>query len=499
MSTEYTKTNWQDGDIITADKMNNIENGVKGIEGELSTVKDGLGISSASISASASGNQYLTYAIEAGKKYTFKVESSLNCSIATVNASNQTIESVGTLMNGNSLVFTATQDAPKVLFYFRASGTGSVTSENAIDAIEGQIAELNDDLIKAVGHISASVTASGSGNNYVTYAIKAGETYKFTVSSTANCSLATVSESNQTIENVGALMNGSLQFTATQDAPKVLFYFRASGTGSVSTINELDGIIELANTKYAKEWMGKTWANYGDSISWLYDWHSYVNNLLGFSGFIRNGKPGAPISWTNTTFGIDANGIYTTSTPVKTVHDSMCSYERISETLDNTLPLIFVMGGTNDFLSNVPLGDLTFNSTDTTDGVWHTANAVGDYNISTFKGAMASMLMKLQYYAPNALIVFGTLLNGIGATTGENQYTEQVNTVNLKPSDYAKAEKEVCEVFGVPYVDVFANCGINITNRAAYISDTVHPNTAGMKLLARCVAKGLMTEFLRLT
>ena len=42
MSTEYTKTNWQDGDIITADKMNNIENGVKGIEGELSTVKDGL-------------------------------------------------------------------------------------------------------------------------------------------------------------------------------------------------------------------------------------------------------------------------------------------------------------------------------------------------------------------------------------------------------------------------------------------------------------------------
>ena len=42
MSTEYTKTNWQDGDIITADKMNNIENGVKGIEGDVATVKDGL-------------------------------------------------------------------------------------------------------------------------------------------------------------------------------------------------------------------------------------------------------------------------------------------------------------------------------------------------------------------------------------------------------------------------------------------------------------------------
>ena len=31
MSIEYAKTTWQDGDIITADKMNNIENGVEGI------------------------------------------------------------------------------------------------------------------------------------------------------------------------------------------------------------------------------------------------------------------------------------------------------------------------------------------------------------------------------------------------------------------------------------------------------------------------------------
>lgn len=40
MSTEYTKTNWQDGDIITADKMNNIENGIKGIEEATTHVKD---------------------------------------------------------------------------------------------------------------------------------------------------------------------------------------------------------------------------------------------------------------------------------------------------------------------------------------------------------------------------------------------------------------------------------------------------------------------------
>ena len=43
MSTEYTKTNWQDGDIITADKMNNIENGIKGIEEATTHVKDDFG------------------------------------------------------------------------------------------------------------------------------------------------------------------------------------------------------------------------------------------------------------------------------------------------------------------------------------------------------------------------------------------------------------------------------------------------------------------------
>lgn len=40
MSVEYVKTNWQDGDIITADKMNNIENGINEIVGESSSLKD---------------------------------------------------------------------------------------------------------------------------------------------------------------------------------------------------------------------------------------------------------------------------------------------------------------------------------------------------------------------------------------------------------------------------------------------------------------------------
>lgn len=42
MSTEYIKTSWQDGDIITADKMNNIENGIKDVEDTTTSLKEDL-------------------------------------------------------------------------------------------------------------------------------------------------------------------------------------------------------------------------------------------------------------------------------------------------------------------------------------------------------------------------------------------------------------------------------------------------------------------------
>jgi lysophospholipase L1-like esterase len=234
-----------------------------------------------------------------------------------------------------------------------------------------------------------------------------------------------------------------------------------------------------------------TWSNYGDSISWAYNWHTIVNNEIGFTEFIRNGKPGAKVTWSTNMFYIDANGIYdSVATSGTQVHEAFCAYDRISNTIDNTLPLIFCMGGTNDFLSNIPLGDTTFNSSNVMDVSWNAVNPVGDYNITTFKGSIASTIMKIQHHAPNALIIFGTLFNGIGATTGVNQYQEETNTLGLKPSDYAKAWKEVCEQFGVPCIDVFGKCGVNIANRATYISDTVHPNSEGDKMLARVVIDG---------
>lgn len=349
-------------------------------------------------------------------------------------------------------------------------------------------------------------TADSTGNYYKEYLINNGDTYIFTVDSIYNCSIATCLNDKTVVENVGNVMNGnSIVFKATKNAEMVLFYFRANGTAKINKKNfiqktdeKISQLSENENKFITKQWRNKLWSSYGDSISWLYGWQTIVNNILGFSDYVRNGKPGSTIAWSSNTFHINEQGIYDESCNGDTVHDGFCSYDRISKCIDNTLPLIFVMGGTNDYLSSVPIGNTSFNTNNDTDSNWNAINPVGDYDIETLKGAMASMFMKLQYHAPNALIVFGTLLNGIGNESGVNQYSETINSIGLTPSDYARAQIEVCREFGIPCIDVFGNCGINATNRATYISDTVHPNAEGMKLLARCVASGLSIELNRI-
>lgn len=116
----------------------------------------------------------------------------------------------------------------------------------------------------------------------------------------------------------------------------------------------------------------KTWASYGDSISWLYGWQNTVNSLLGFSSYVRNGKPGSTVVWNNNTFHIDSNGIYDASGSGETVHDGFCSWDRISKCLKNDTDLIFVMGGTNDCLSGISIGDTTFDPSSAVDSAWKT-------------------------------------------------------------------------------------------------------------------------------
>ena len=57
--------------------------------------------------------------------------------------------------------------------------------------------------------------------------------------------------------------------------------------------------------------------------------------------------------------------------------------------------------------------------------------------------------------------------------------------------DYVDAIKDVCELYGVPVIDTFSKSGLNPMITAiysAYITDGLHPNEAGHRLIADRIA-----------
>lgn len=265
------------------------------------------------------------------------------------------------------------------------------------------------------------------------------------------------------------------------------------------------------------EWLGKTWAAFGDSITAISNgdslnvgWAKYVNDKLLFSEFHGRGIGGSSFAWKtgggtvafiNSTTGNynsrDPDGHnkddYTGAIPAGCVatRSSFCSWDRIIHmfpaSIKDTIDLIFVMGGTNDTVDNT---DAAFVSNDTTDPEWAASTYYttygGDYNIGTFKGGIASTIMKLNAWMPQALIVVGTPLSGYGPIG-------QISTsVNLPEYNKSKDILEMAKRCSCPCIDVFATDGIMPFNRNLYITDNVHPyNAAGQKMLARAVIAGL--------
>lgn len=262
-------------------------------------------------------------------------------------------------------------------------------------------------------------------------------------------------------------------------------------------------------------WENKIWAVYGDSIGAISNgnglnlgWTKYVNNHHHFSNFYGRsiggqryvwGNNGGSVSFVNSDGSFDSRNDsynldnYTGSIPNGCVacRGSFCSWSRITSmfpaAIKDTIDMVFILGGTNDNLDD---NDIEFITENTTDTEWaaseYYSKVGGDYNINTIRGAIASTVMKFQFWMPNALIIIGTNLSGRGDGTS-------IST-NLEISEYDKSiiEKEMASRMSCPCIDVFATSGISPWNRNLYMADAVHPYLdAGEMMLGRTVASGL--------
>jgi hypothetical protein len=260
---------------------------------------------------------------------------------------------------------------------------------------------------------------------------------------------------------------------------------------------------------------GSILGTYGDSIvaigntNGVGSWQDYVVKDYGFANHYGRGVGGSCFTWNGTpTWFANSDGSYADRPPNAqpantTVHKGyFSSWDRIKTmfpaSIKDTINVMYIMGGTND--NGYPIGDTVFDSSNVTDPEWSAETTyrefTGDYNLSTFKGAIASTIMKFQAWMPNAIIVLGTQLSGQTNVAGGDRTSQITNALGLKASDYAQALKEVAFEFSTPYVDVFGTTGINQLNSKLFIKDGTHPydidgTNKGNRTLARAVIGGL--------
>lgn len=260
-------------------------------------------------------------------------------------------------------------------------------------------------------------------------------------------------------------------------------------------------------------WNKKNWISYGDSISAINNgnglnlgWSAYVNSHYGFSNFYGRGVGGQSFIWNENTFYANDDGTYAgrkgqnglTSAPEGTTEHKgcFCSWDRIKtmipDNIKNTIDLVFIMGGTNDiglFTDRIKWETPNFSAENVTDTDWVNATEynAGDYDITTFSGAICSAIMKMQVRCPNAVIVIGTPLAKWNTTT---KNAHSVNGVTME--DVADVMIKTARYMSTPVIDVNGTCGINGFNYSTYITDGTHPYcVAGHKMLARTINGGL--------
>ena len=157
---------------------------------------------------------------------------------------------------------------------------------------------------------------------------------------------------------------------------------------------------------------------------------------------------------------------------------AICSETRIGHLDDNGSPdIILVNAGTNDIGHEVAVG--TFNTESPAN---YTQAQISALDCSTFANAYRAMMIRLQYYYPDSIIV--VLLPNYTST----YYTPD------KADAYNEVIKEVCDYFGVFWIDARTS-GVTIFNRAKYLPDGIHYNSAGMEMLYQNIKNAFEAHF----
>lgn len=268
-----------------------------------------------------------------------------------------------------------------------------------------------------------------------------------------------------------------------------------------------DELVMKGDSILVNPWIGKNCVTYGDSITAQgnvdgYGYQHFMKQEIEFANMYNRGVGGQTYVWNTSTFYANADGSYNSrddlhSPPSGTTehNGSFCSWDRITtmipKSVRESIDLIIVMGGTNDHGQNKTDSKVfSWSSSNITDKDWVNDSEFyngGDYDITTFTGAIASTIMKMQIWCPNAVIVVATPFCKWDTSTNR----QWLNSSHMSLDEISDIEIIVANHMSVPVIDVNATCCINAFNYDKFVRDGVHPSTAGEKRIARSIVSGL--------
>ncbi len=208
---------------------------------------------------------------------------------------------------------------------------------------------------------------------------------------------------------------------------------------------------------YAKKdgfWEGKTFVSLGDSITYqdgkpyfqgentgsiARGYQTILSEGLKFASYLNVGVSGRPMA----NGSVNGDGTVITAQSVKYREFDLC----------------IIAVGTNDFRLNIPLGEYSSDK---------------NYDITTFYGAYQATLDYILKENQIQICLFTPLQRD-----NSGYSVSSVNTAGKSLPDYISAIKDLGEKYSLSVCDMFAGCGIDMSNLREYTIDGLHPNDKG--------------------
>ena len=213
---------------------------------------------------------------------------------------------------------------------------------------------------------------------------------------------------------------------------------------------------EISKPSESKSLEGLKWVSFGDSITFANLWQPSIADELGLIHTNRG-------IGSTTLAGQSANAFWNTS--------------RLDSVKSANPDIVTILGGANDLALNVVLGteaDITTNDT------------------NTFYGAYSFIISNLLAWKPSLrIIILGT---SWGHLNGTRLWAENGGTVTtgLTYTDFSDASKAIAKYYGLPFVDLHGEMGLNSITRPLLLSDWIHPNTEGAKRISALVREKMI-------